>query len=71
MDALALERPFYMPLPGKQPTNCAESFSKVRNYKVVGSIDLGVILLAAMHLGLVWFGFLRPGVSLVWACLFG
>lgn len=32
---------------------------------------LGVILLAAMHLGLVWFGFLRPGVSLVWACLFG
>lgn len=49
----------------------AESFSKVRNYKVVGFIDLGVILLAAMHISLVWLGFLRPGVSLVWACLFG
>lgn len=125
---MALERLFYMPLPGRPSINYAESFSKVRNYKVVGCIDflftfptclpwgvllailwgcvdiyirnmytftcdgahsytskyvwvscvcggprktLGVILLAAMHLGLVWFGFLRPGVSLVWACLFG
>lgn len=57
MDALVLERSFYMPLPGRQPTNCAESFSKVRNYKVVGFIDLGVILLAATHIGLIWFCF--------------